>query len=70
MDVVLGERVLITLVTRVKRYLDSLWKRTVKFTVDQLYEILDAVLLGNDYVTGCHIVHLVRQGAFLSPFCF
>ena len=64
MDVVLGENIFITLVARVKRYLDSLWKRTVWFTVDQLYQIVDALLLGNDFVTGCRIVDVVRQGKF------
>ena len=61
-DVVLGETVLITLVARVKRFLDSLWKRNVKFTVGQMYEIIDAVLLGTDYTTGNRIVEVVRQG--------
>ena len=64
-DVVLGETVLTTFVARVKRFLDSLWKRNVTFTVGQLYEIIDAVLLGNDYATGCYIVDVVRQGKSL-----
>ena len=62
-DVVLGEKVLITLIARVKRYLDTLWKRDVRFTVEQLYEVIDAVFLGNDYITGSRIVQVVRQGA-------
>lgn len=61
-DVVPGESVRITLVARVKRYLESLWKRDVRFSVDQMYEVIDAVLLGNDYHTGCRIVHVISQG--------
>lgn len=63
-DVVLGETVLITLVARVKRYMESLWKRDVGFTVEQMYGIIDAMLLGNDYKTGCRIVQVIRQGDF------
>ena len=61
-DVVLGETVLITLVGRVRRYLESLWERDVRFTVGQLSEILDAMLLGNDYNTGCRIVQMIGEG--------
>ena len=61
-DVVLGESVRITLVARVKRYFDSLWNRDVRFSVDQMYEVIDAVLLGNDYHTGCRIVQVISQG--------
>ena len=63
-DVVLGETVLITLVARVKRYMESLWKRKVGFTVEQMYEIIDAMLLGNDYKTGCRIVQVIQQGIY------
>ena len=61
-DVVLGESARITLVARVKRYFESLWKRDVRFSVDQMYEVIDAVLLGNDYHTGCRIVQVISQG--------
>lgn len=33
--------------------------------MDQLYQIVDALLLGNDFVTGCRIVDVVRQGKLL-----
>lgn len=61
-DVVLGENVRITLVARVRRCLESLWKREVRFSLDQLYEIINAVLLGNDYHTGCRIIQIISQG--------
>ena len=64
-DVVLGETVLITLVGRVRRYLESLWKRDVRFTVDQMYEISDTIILGNDYNTGCRITQVISEGILL-----
>lgn len=33
--------------------------------MDQLYQIVDALLLGNDFATGCRIVDVVRQGKLL-----
>lgn len=65
-DVVLGENVHITLVARVRRCLESLWKREVSFSVDEMYEVIDAVLLGNDYNTGCRIVQVICQGKLPS----
>ena len=62
LDVVLGENVHITLLTRFKRCLESLWKRKVIFSVDQMYEVFDAVLLGNDHSTGCRVVQVICKG--------
>ncbi|PFX23271.1 uncharacterized protein LOC111333194 [Stylophora pistillata] len=61
-DIVLGENVRITLLTRFKRCLESFWKRQVTFSVDQMYEVIDAVLLGNDYPTGRRVVQVIREG--------
>ena len=62
LDVVLGENVHITLLTRFKRCLESLWKRHVIFSVDQMHEVFDTVLLGNDYSTGCRVVQVMCKG--------
>ena len=61
-DVVLGEKVRITLAERVRRFLESVWKRDVSLTTDDVCEVIDALLLGNDYNTGCRIVGILREG--------
>ena len=64
LEIVLGESEALPSTERVRRCLESMWKHGYTFTMENLFEIFNAVLLGNNNNSGNGVVKLLKEGSY------